>query len=97
MDIETKKKTAILGDMLELGNHAMDEHLEILNMLKDMNIDMVFLVGTEFNKWKKDFNFTFFTNVNELNEHLQKNQVTNQLVLLKGSRLIQLEKAIKVL
>ncbi len=96
-DIETTKKMVILGDMLELGSYAANEHVEILNMLREMNIETVYLVGPEFYKWKKDFDFIFFTNIDELKEHLENSKIINQLVLLKGSRLIQLEKAIKVL
>ena len=92
-----ENKMIILGDMRELGKYSQDEHFKILNMLKDMNFDKVFLVGPEFKQCQKDFNFDFFTKTEELTKQLSKIIIKGHLVLLKASRTIQLEKVVELL
>ncbi len=82
-------KTAILGDMLELGDNSLHEHQEIVELLNASNFKSVFLVGEEFQKTKNSF--LSFNNTNELKNWLQCNPITNSTILLKGSRGIGLE------
>ena len=82
-------KTAIIGDMLELGNDSLQEHQEIVELLKVSNFQCVFLVGEEFQKTTNYF--SSFANTNELNNWLQSSPITDSTILLKGSRGIRLE------
>ncbi len=43
--MEGDRKIAVLGDMLELGEHAIEAHLEIGRAVKDCGIDLLFAVG----------------------------------------------------
>ena len=43
--MEGDRKIAVLGDMLELGDHAVQAHLEIGRAVKDCGIDMLVAVG----------------------------------------------------
>ncbi len=43
--IEGGRKIAVLGDMLELGDHAIDAHMEIGRAVKDSGVDMLVAVG----------------------------------------------------
>ncbi|MBX4181380.1 UDP-N-acetylmuramoyl-tripeptide--D-alanyl-D-alanine ligase, partial [Candidatus Parcubacteria bacterium] len=40
----------ILGDMLEMGSYAAEEHLKIVEYVKDQNIDQVIFIGENFKK-----------------------------------------------
>jgi UDP-N-acetylmuramoyl-tripeptide--D-alanyl-D-alanine ligase len=82
-----ENKIVILGDMLELGKYAADEHRKILEQLETMNLHKVVLVGPEFLNWKEKFpTFAFFANTNDTILELQTQQISNSLLLLKGSR-----------
>jgi len=85
-------RVLILGDMLELGNDSPTEHQAILQLLENKGFTQVYLVGNEFKSCKTDF--PRFANVTELQEHLTAHPLRNCLILIKGSRGIQLEKII---
>lgn len=87
----------ILGDMLELGEYSDEEHKAILKLLNDLGIVNVYTVGKQFGKFAPGFGFKSFDNVDFLCETLQKNPIQNGNVLIKGSRGIQLEKALNFL
>ena len=81
--------------MRELGNESSNEHLEILNIIKKLNFNNVILVGSEFSKVNKDF--TSFSNVDELINHINENEISGMKILIKGSHSIHLEKIINLL
>lgn len=93
--IKAKKKIAILGDMLELGDDSLQEHQLITEELVKRNFHQVLLVGNEFKQTKN--NFLYFENTNQIRTWIQNNPIQNSTVLLKGSRGIQLESLIEFL
>ena len=84
----------ILGDMLELGEYAKDEHRSILERLKIYAGCNVYLVGKQFFDLAGAYTFSAFEHVDFLCETLQKTPITEGNVLIKGSRGIQLEKVL---
>lgn len=84
-------KIAILGDMLELGDQSEKEHQLIVNYLEENEIK-AFLVGDCYLKTKT--NFSKFNTTENLSNYLKKKKIYNHIILLKGSRGIQLEKVI---
>lgn len=94
-ELKNADKMLIVGDMLELGKYSKDEHQNIIDLLEKLNLKNVLLVGEHFAK--TNHKFKAFSNVNELISHLSENTVSGHLVLIKGSRGIQLEKVINVL
>ncbi len=93
--IEHPNKIAVLGDMLELGAYSKEEHKKVVDYLNKNQIAN-FLVGEEFNQLTTKNSSTFKTS-NELVNYIKQNPIAQALVLLKGSRGIQLEKLIEVL
>jgi UDP-N-acetylmuramoyl-tripeptide--D-alanyl-D-alanine ligase len=91
VEITHDNKVAILGDMLELGHYSSDEHKKIVTYLLQHNIKAL-LVGPEFGK--NNNSFESFQSVDELIKS-GKHQLNDALILLKGSRGIQLEKILK--
>jgi len=91
-EIESGSKVAILGDMLELGSYAHDEHIAILNLVKEGGFVKVFLVGPVFAEIGESFPYLTFSDSLCLLEHLKGNPVKDSFVILKGSRGIRLEK-----
>ena len=88
--LDSNKKIAILGDMLELGKFSEVEHVRVAQQAIDLNLDQVILVGDEFAKVKKD-GILYFKNVNDLKEWFTKKDFHETHFLLKGSRGIKLE------
>lgn len=94
-NISDNNHLLILGDMKELGNESLNEHQEILNLVKDLNFNNVIFVGSEFNKVNCDF--VSFSNVDELINHINQNEISGMKILVKGSHSIHLEKIINIL
>lgn len=46
-DLKANRKIAVLGDMLELGKYSEKIHLEVGEIFKDLNYDMLFVLGKE--------------------------------------------------
>lgn len=87
----------ILGDMLELGDQAMDEHSTILNQTKKYHFEAVFLVGPLFKEAAQNYSYNTFSDSEELCRFLTRNPIQKGAVLVKGSRGIHLEKVLEVL
>ena len=97
MSSETAERSVILGEMLELGVTGPEEHKNVCERLKMLNLKTVCLVGNEFSRFKNEYPFHFFENVVKLNEWLPSHPFQNEIVLVKGSRGNQLEEAAKIL
>ena len=81
-----KNKLCILGDMLELGGGANKEHLDIIKLTNELELDCLF-VGEIFHSLTKNS----FKNKPELVKYILENNIHKKIILLKGSRGIGLE------
>lgn len=91
-EIDAGKKVAILGDMLELGKASEEEHFLIVSQLKKLSLYGIILVGKEFEKVKDEIDCFHFDDVEQARQWFDRQHYENTTFLLKGSRLIQLEK-----
>lgn len=94
-NISDENHLLILGDMKELGDESLNEHQEILNLVKELGFNNIILVGSEFNKINSGF--VSFLNVEELISHINNNEIRGKKILIKGSHSIHLEKIINLL
>jgi len=83
--MKAEHKMCILGNMGELGDVSQEEHQKIVEILRTMNLERVWLVGEEFKKVECPSQFRLFSNVQEVKEALQQNKPKNMTILLKGS------------
>jgi len=90
--IQTGQKLVILGDMLELGDKAEEEHAKLLDDLKSQKIENAFLVGPVFQKVSSGKGFRAFPDAISLVEFLKNKPVKGSTILIKGSRGMGLEK-----
>ncbi|HKK42348.1 MAG TPA: cyanophycin synthetase, partial [Bacteroidales bacterium] len=90
--IAADRKMIILGDMLELGEKAEEEHNKLLAELEKYRADSILLVGPVFRKVAGKAGYKSFSDVELLKEYLKKEQFTGYTVFIKGSRGIGLEK-----
>ena len=92
------QKTVFLGDMFELGPDAEKEHQSIVSYLENNYKGTCYLVGENFNKTTVNFSTIYkFKTFEELKTSLVKTMITNQYVLIKGSRGMALERVLKYL
>ena len=102
--VQAPLKAAMLGEMRELGEESVTEHIAILNKLASMDLDLVCLVGEEFRKAlgkvTEPVEVTgphWFLTSDDLVTWLKSNPVSDHTILLKGSRGIRMEKVLSEL
>ncbi len=96
------RKIAVLGDMLELGEKAIDFHLEVGRKVAGLGVDLLVLVGKlarligegakEAGMNSKDIQ-TFESN-QQVSFYLLENLKEGDLVLVKGSRKMKTEEVV---
>jgi UDP-N-acetylmuramoyl-tripeptide--D-alanyl-D-alanine ligase len=89
--IKERKKLAILGEMLELGEKSEEEHIRLLEELGTFKIENALLVGQVFQKISSKSGIRSFPDTNELADFLKKDRIKGMTILIKGSRGIGLE------
>lgn len=92
--MEAKNKFFILGDMRELGQMSEDEHKKMVELTQQLNLKGIF-AGEEFLKVKENSSATFFQTAAEVSEYLQKNKISDSLILIKASRGMKLEMVVE--
>ena len=90
LDLKSKHKMVILGDMLELGQYAQSEHQAIVDILKESNIQDAILVGPLFGTTNAE-GLNYFDNTQLVKKHFAKQAIQDHTILIKGSRGIALE------
>lgn len=95
LQIKKSNKILILGDMLELGTSSPAEHQKIVDLLRQDEVLQVVLVGPCFGKTNVPDHFLKFETVTQLNDYLRQSDPVDQLILIKGSRGIALEKCVE--
>ncbi|QDW28305.1 UDP-N-acetylmuramoyl-tripeptide--D-alanyl-D-alanine ligase [Pedobacter sp. KBS0701] len=95
--LSSGKKTAILGDMFELGPESPVQHELIAKQANESGLDQLIFIGKDFYIFKDNFKGIFFETPAEAAQYLQENSVQDHLVLLKGSRGMKLESLLKYL
>ncbi|WP_026260471.1 UDP-N-acetylmuramoyl-tripeptide--D-alanyl-D-alanine ligase [Segetibacter koreensis] len=88
--IKSDAKVLMLGGMMELGEESLQEHQNIIELIKKYAWTTVLLVGGDFKKTKHPF--LYFNNSTEAANWCRQQNFQNAYFLIKGSRSIQMEK-----
>ncbi|MBU0612244.1 hypothetical protein KKA39_00720 [Patescibacteria group bacterium] len=96
------RKIAVLGDMLELGKHTEEAHKNIGKIAKE-NSEILVVVGLRAKAIKdgaldagmKQKNILEFNNSREVGEFLRTFIKDNDLILIKGSQSMRMERAVE--
>ena len=91
--MEGTDKVLLLGGMAELGIESLQEHQGIIDLIQKYNWKEVVLVGGDFQKINHPFKK--FDNSQQAAEWLKQQELHNTLLLVKGSRSMQMEKVIQ--
>lgn len=101
--LNAKRKIAVLGDMLEIGKYTLEAHEAIGSSLKKRGIDILITVGLRGKliaeaALRTGFpakDIASFMNVDEAGRFLQSRIQKGDLILVKGSQGVRLEKVVK--
>ncbi|ADE30133.1 UDP-N-acetylmuramoyl-tripeptide--D-alanyl-D-alanine ligase [Rickettsia prowazekii] len=96
--VPADNKTSIIGEMLELGWNSQRLHEELVPYILDAGCTKVYLVGA-YTKYIYDLlpnkiSKKFFKNVEELITHITDLFEYSELILIKGSRGVKLDKIV---
>lgn len=98
--VQADCKIAMLGDMLELGEDSVAEHVAVIQKALNSGLQKICLVGGEFCKALKDVDddrIEHFMTSSELAEWAESAQISGAVALIKGSRGTKMEKVIEKL
>jgi UDP-N-acetylmuramoyl-tripeptide--D-alanyl-D-alanine ligase len=90
--MQAQKKVIVIGDMFELGDDALPEHKKIYTQATKSGADVVITAGTIFGQVKHRKTDLHFADTESLKAWFQSQVWQDNLILLKGSRGMQLEK-----
>lgn len=91
--LHADNKILMLGGMAELGEESLQEHISIIDLIKQYPWKEVVLVGGDFMKTQHPF--LRFENAAQAREWWQKQKFENTYSLIKGSRSMQMEKILE--
>lgn len=86
--MQAENKMVILGEMRELGKDSTTEHQNIINILDNVNVNEIWLVGQEFQYTNRSLLTTanrVFSNVDEVKQELSNLPLKDKMILIKGS------------
>jgi UDP-N-acetylmuramoyl-tripeptide--D-alanyl-D-alanine ligase len=95
--LKTLHKTAIIGDMFEMGEESLAKHQEIIDFAQKLDIHQILVCGKDFYQVRQakqllDNDFClFFETKTSLQHWIQANPLPKGYILLKASRGIGLE------
>lgn len=100
-NVDAAMKVALLGDMLELGEDSVAEHVTVIRKALASGLNMVCLVGAEFGKALESVpeaaEAVWFADSQNLADWLAGQNIKGATVLIKGSRGTRMEKTIQSL
>ncbi len=91
------RKVMILGDMLELGSFAAEEHQSLTDFLGQLSGVDIYLVGSNFAGTSVFPSCRQFIDVEAISSFIMRHPIRNAHILVKGSRSIQLEKLLELI
>lgn len=97
--IPAHRRIAVLGDMLELGKYTIDEHKKIGRIAEKM-VDLVIAVGVRakfLTEERKSEKFHWFPNSSQAAGFLKENIEPGDVILVKGSQGVRMEKVVEAL
>jgi UDP-N-acetylmuramoyl-tripeptide--D-alanyl-D-alanine ligase len=89
---EVSEKVLMLGAMAELGEESLQEHNDIVALIKKHNWKAVVLVGGDF--LKIEHPFVTFADASEARNWFKEQNFQQAHILIKGSRSMQMEKVL---
>lgn len=99
ININGKRKIAVLGTMKELGEESYNAHKEVGKYAKGKGVDLLITLGEYSTSYEEGFNHEFktFNSREEVAEFLKNNINLGDVILFKASRTMKFEEIIEIL
>lgn len=99
ININGKRKIAVLGTMKELGEESYNAHKEVGKYAKEKGVDLLIALGEYNNAYEEGFNHEFksFNSREEVAEFLETDISFGDVLLFKASRAMKFEEIIEIL
>ncbi|MBO4582269.1 MAG: UDP-N-acetylmuramoyl-tripeptide--D-alanyl-D-alanine ligase, partial [Bacteroidales bacterium] len=94
--LKADNKAVIIGGMMELGEDSEQEHEKIVQLVKDSHIEQCYFFGETYLHTSAD-KTNIYTDFEQLAQAIKDTLKPNSTVLLKGSRLMRMERVVDVL
>ena len=93
-EYKKSKKSLVLTDIIGVNANSEELYEEVSELVNEQKFDLVFLIGEEISQFKALFKSNTFTFVNtqELIDSKYLTEIENQIILLKGARIFEIEK-----
>ncbi|MET0635865.1 MAG: UDP-N-acetylmuramoyl-tripeptide--D-alanyl-D-alanine ligase [Chitinophagaceae bacterium] len=92
-NVDAADKILMLGAMAELGEHSLDEHRQVLDLIGKHKWKSVVLVGGDFLRLSHPYHS--FPDAAQARDWYRQQDLNNAFVLVKGSRSTGMEKVIE--
>lgn len=97
-----KRKIAVIGDMFELGSESKAKHLNLAELINKSKTDEIYSIGKMMKLMDKKLNgktknHKHFTDRESLKNVLDKIDISNSAILIKGSRGMKMEEFVSVI
>ena len=93
--IKADSKAIFLGDMFELGETSVEEHQHIADIVEQMHLNEVFLIGKIFSQTRTSLKK--MPAFQDLEAYLKEHPLPKSNILIKGSRGMALERILDIL
>jgi UDP-N-acetylmuramoyl-tripeptide--D-alanyl-D-alanine ligase len=93
--IQSEKKILMLGAMMEMGEASLEEHKNLVSLIKNYQWEAVVLVGGDFKHI--DHPFVYLDDALQARDWFNQQHFENAYILIKGSRSFKMEKVLEAL
>lgn len=92
-------RALILGDMFELGEESQNEHQKIVELAEKFDFNFIYLIGEHFAQAniQDSSKIKQFASRQSAGAYFTENEISENLILIKGSRGMALEKLLDVI
>ena len=98
IQLKNPNKIAILGDMFELGDESLKEHKFIVSLLSNENSISTYFIGKDFYSNNLDLSHChFYKSFEDFSAIFKDAKIENNIILIKGSRGMALERTLALL
>ena len=95
--MSNEKQILILGDMFEMGDQAVKEHLDLLIWAKQFEFESIYLLGEHLNQVSANCGLKTYATMKALGENLKSKDYKDTAILVKGSRGMKMERVLEYL